>query len=167
MPSCSRSSALWLAGRSVGEHCLPHGNARAFAELFMKDERDSTRDPRRQAADGGVGAGPISWRSWMYQDREERIRARAYEIWEREGRQEGSHEAHWQQAERELQEDSGEGQQEDDSAATPTAGASGLASGLQPSGSAPSAGPGAGAGSVGTGGGSTADSPSGAPRKKS
>ena len=47
----------------------------------------------------------------MDQDREERVRARAYEIWEREGRQEGSHEAHWQQAERELQEESGERQQ--------------------------------------------------------
>ncbi len=37
----------------------------------------------------------------MEQGREERVRARAYEIWEREGRTEGSHEAHWQQAERE------------------------------------------------------------------
>ena len=39
----------------------------------------------------------------MEQGREERVRARAYEIWEREGRTEGSHEAHWQQAERELE----------------------------------------------------------------
>ncbi len=54
----------------------------------------------------------------MDQDREERIRARAYEIWEREGRQEGSHLAHWEQAEQELRdEEAGEGQQGDDSTA--------------------------------------------------
>jgi hypothetical protein len=32
----------------------------------------------------------------------EKIRQRAYEIWDREGRQEGRAEEHWQQAEREL-----------------------------------------------------------------
>ena len=48
----------------------------------------------------------------MDQDREERIRARAYAIWEREGRQEGSHEAHWQQAETELRDEEGEERQE-------------------------------------------------------
>ena len=58
----------------------------------------------------------------MDQDSEERIRARAYEIWEREGRQDGGHEAHWQQAEKELrEEESGERQQEEDGAATPNA----------------------------------------------
>jgi hypothetical protein len=41
----------------------------------------------------------------MEQDREEQIRQRAYRIWEREGRSEGSHEAHWQQAERELEDE--------------------------------------------------------------
>jgi hypothetical protein len=63
----------------------------------------------------------------MDQDREERVRARAYEIWEREGRQDGGHEAHWQQAEKELrEEESGErqqeeGQKEEEGAATPNA----------------------------------------------
>jgi hypothetical protein len=33
---------------------------------------------------------------------EEKIRARAHEIWERAGRPEGQHLAHWQQAEAEL-----------------------------------------------------------------
>jgi hypothetical protein len=42
-------------------------------------------------------------------DREERIRERAYQIWEREGREEGSHGAHWQRAERELDEEEQEG----------------------------------------------------------
>ena len=38
----------------------------------------------------------------MDQDREQRIRRRAYQIWEREGQHDGGHEAHWQQAEQEL-----------------------------------------------------------------
>ena len=36
-------------------------------------------------------------------DREERIRQRAHEIWERNGRREGSHEADWDQARREIE----------------------------------------------------------------
>ena len=35
-------------------------------------------------------------------DIEQRIRLRAYEIWEREGRPEDRHQAHWQQAAREI-----------------------------------------------------------------
>jgi hypothetical protein len=35
-------------------------------------------------------------------DLAERIRQRAYEIWEREGRPEGREQAHWEQAEREV-----------------------------------------------------------------
>lgn len=35
-------------------------------------------------------------------DRERRIEARAYEIWEREGRPEGRHVAHWDRAAREI-----------------------------------------------------------------
>jgi hypothetical protein len=45
----------------------------------------------------------------MDRDRDERIRERAHQIWEREGRQEGSHDAHWQRAERELDEEEQEG----------------------------------------------------------
>lgn len=41
----------------------------------------------------------------MDQDRETRIRARAHALWEENGRQDGSHEAHWQQAEREVGEE--------------------------------------------------------------
>lgn len=39
----------------------------------------------------------------MTNDREERIRRRAHEIWEREGRPEGLHEVHWLQARREIE----------------------------------------------------------------
>jgi hypothetical protein len=35
-------------------------------------------------------------------DRERRIEARAYDIWEREGRPEGRHHAHWDRAAREI-----------------------------------------------------------------
>jgi len=40
---------------------------------------------------------------------EERIRARAHQIWEREGRKDGDHDRHWQQAMDELRdEDAGQ-----------------------------------------------------------
>lgn len=35
-------------------------------------------------------------------DRDERIRKRAHEIWENEGKAEGNHERHWQQAASEI-----------------------------------------------------------------
>ena len=41
----------------------------------------------------------------MTTDREQRIREKAYEIWERQGRPEGGHEEHWHQAEREIAEE--------------------------------------------------------------
>jgi hypothetical protein len=40
-------------------------------------------------------------------DRERRIEARAYEIWEREGRPEGRHDAHWNAAAREIDAEDG------------------------------------------------------------
>ncbi|WP_087001668.1 DUF2934 domain-containing protein [Rhizobium sullae] len=42
-------------------------------------------------------------------DREDRIRRRAYEKWEREGRPDGEHERHWQQAEKEIEGEDGIG----------------------------------------------------------
>jgi hypothetical protein len=36
------------------------------------------------------------------QDRERRIRVRAYEIWDAEGRPHGRHEQHWREAEQEI-----------------------------------------------------------------
>jgi hypothetical protein len=38
----------------------------------------------------------------MRSDREERVRQRAYEIWQSEGHGHGRHEDHWHQAEREI-----------------------------------------------------------------
>lgn len=83
-------------------------------------------------------------------EREERIRARAYRIWQKDGEPEGRHEEHWRQAENEDRQETAAG-----GADTARKGG-GLASGLQPGGTAPGDSPGATAGSVGTGGGSTA-----------
>jgi Protein of unknown function (DUF2934) len=38
----------------------------------------------------------------MADDREDRIRERAYRLWEREGRPQGRHETHWHQASQEV-----------------------------------------------------------------
>lgn len=38
----------------------------------------------------------------MNTDREQRIAARAYQLWEEEGRPDGAHERHWEQASREV-----------------------------------------------------------------
>lgn len=45
--------------------------------------------------------------------KEERIRRRAYEIWEREGRPDGEHDRHWHQAEKELEGEGGAGESGD------------------------------------------------------
>ena len=42
-------------------------------------------------------------------DRETRIRERAYAIWERKGHQDGTHEDHWHEAAREIDEEDGKG----------------------------------------------------------
>lgn len=79
------------------------------------------------------------------QDREHRIRERAYEIWERQGKADGDHERHWQEASSEIDSEgsvSSGGHRE-------TASTSGLASGLQPGGTLPGGGPAPGADSMG------------------
>lgn len=101
----------------------------------------------------------------MADDKEDRIRQRAYEIWEREGRPHGRHEDHWHEASRGAPGDVGAAQPKPRKAASPrkkaaaggdTEAPAGLSSGLQPGGTVPGGGPGAGMGSLGTGGGSTA-----------
>ena len=39
----------------------------------------------------------------MADDKQERIRQRAFELWEQAGRPEGGHEQHWHQATREIE----------------------------------------------------------------
>jgi hypothetical protein len=43
----------------------------------------------------------------MSSDKEDRIRTRAYQIWDRQGRTDGQHEEHWAQASRELDSEDG------------------------------------------------------------
>lgn len=47
----------------------------------------------------------------MVEDREEQRRQKAYALWEEEGRPEGRHDAHWQQAD---EDDIGDGAELDD-----------------------------------------------------
>lgn len=103
----------------------------------------------------------------MAENREERVRERAREIWEREGKPDGRQEAHWAQAAEEIDaEGEGGGSSPSGAAEGQPSGGAGLSSGLQPGGSVPSGGPGAGTGSLGTGGASTAGNPTGAPKKR-
>ena len=44
----------------------------------------------------------------MDNEKEDRIRVRAYEIWQRTGRQDGSHIEHWDQATREIEDEDAE-----------------------------------------------------------
>ena len=60
---------------------------------------------------------------------EERIRQRAHEIWEREGRPEGRHEEHWAQAHREIEAEGGSQPEPAAPDASPTDPAPGTASG--------------------------------------
>ncbi len=110
----------------------------------------------------------------MTSDAEEKVRARARQIWEREGRPDGRHEEHWAQAQHEIEnEDAAAGDASAGLKVTPyndpsrsggpvqggpyPAGAGGVASGLQPGGTRPGGGPaGRTGGAMGSAGGSSA-----------
>ena len=126
----------------------------------------------------------------MESDNDEKIRRRAYEIWQSAGSPEGRGEEHWAQAAREIEAEdrriSGTGETAGSAgqggglpkppggatglgggAPSGPAGASGISSGLQPGGARPAGGPAATQGSIGTGGGSTGGRASGsAPERK-
>lgn len=68
----------------------------------------------------------------MGQDRQNRIRARAYELWDQAGRPEGRAQDHWDQAEREMARDPDEQPRTARKAAAPAA------AGRRPSATAPS-----------------------------
>jgi hypothetical protein len=101
----------------------------------------------------------------MTSNRNERIRIRAHEIWEREGRPEGRQAEHWEQAEREIESETGGEQQDGSSGLSAVSESGGLSSTLQPGGTIPGGGPGAGQGSIGTGGGSTRGRASGGAKR--
>ncbi|MGK9171026.1 DUF2934 domain-containing protein [Inquilinus limosus] len=95
---------------------------------------------------------------------EDRIRARAHEIWESEGRPSGRDREHWERALREVQ--AGETSESADIAPPEGTTGAGIASGLAPDGTTPGRGPAAGLGSIGTGGASTASTSSGSIGKR-
>ena len=104
----------------------------------------------------------------MASDSEEKIRARAHQLWEAEGRPHGRDREHWEQAAGELANETGPSSTDrpPSAGAQPVGpaqpgGAGGVASGLQPGGVRPGGGPAATQGAIGTGGGSTAAKPSG------
>lgn len=102
----------------------------------------------------------------MDTDREDRIRARAYEIWESEGKPAGREDEHWERARREVDGASADGQSSGTEPADSTT-SSGLGNSLQPGGTIPGNLPGLSEGSIGTGGGSTADASTGTARRRS
>jgi hypothetical protein len=73
-------------------------------------------------------------------ERDERIRRRAYEIWEKDGKRHGDHERHWHEAADEIDRENSIGS---------TGGESGLASDLQPGQVEPGGEPSHGSGSMG------------------
>jgi hypothetical protein len=73
----------------------------------------------------------------METDRDKRIRARAYEIWERSGRAEGGHEAHWLDAEREIDQQNDRDGAEAGDQSTSGPEAAGLAGGVDAIGTKP------------------------------
>jgi hypothetical protein len=84
--------------------------------------------------------------------RDDLIRDRAQQIWEREGKKDGDHERHWSQAEEEIraEQDGNDGAGDIGSQPGRKAGrAKGNASNLQPGGASPGGGTAAGAGNIG------------------
>ncbi|MBY3088812.1 DUF2934 domain-containing protein [Rhizobium laguerreae] len=77
-------------------------------------------------------------------DRENRIRERAHQIWEREGGGEGNQERHWEQATREIDAENAAAGEGDDG----KTGSTGSASGMQGGGTSPGGGPASGVDSM-------------------
>jgi len=77
--------------------------ARAVATRTRAGTTKTTRDATATAA-AKPAARKSAWQASAPQgiDLQARIRQRAYELWECDGRPEGRDHAHWQQAEREV-----------------------------------------------------------------
>ena len=104
----------------------------------------------------------------MSTERDERIRVRAHELWEREGRPDGKEQDHWLEASRQIEAEESGATNNGKTAASgrgPAQPRGGVSSGLQPGGVTPGGAAGAGQGGIGTGGGSTAGKATGSVRK--
>jgi hypothetical protein len=71
-----------------------------------KTTKVATRTAPRKAGPAPIGGKSAAWTTGAVTrqgiDLQARIRQRAYELWERDGRPEGRDRAHWHQAEREI-----------------------------------------------------------------
>jgi Protein of unknown function (DUF2934) len=71
-----------------------------------KTTKVATRTATRKTAPAAIGGKSAAWTACAVTrhgiDLQARIRQRAYELWERDGRPEGRDHAHWHQAEREI-----------------------------------------------------------------
>lgn len=77
-----------MASRKKQNEDPVEGSRETIERELEKEEHSRTEPPDRTTDDD-----------------EGRIRARAYEIWEREGRPDRGHERHWHQAKKELQDE--------------------------------------------------------------
>lgn len=99
----------------------------------------------------------------MTPDREEKIRQRAYELWEAEGRPDGKQQEHWERAAREIEaEEAGESASKGSDSDS-----SGLPGDLQAGGTMPGSSPDTSEGSFGNGGGAGRRGAGNAKRAKS
>ena len=99
-------------------------------------------------------------------DRQRKIRDRAYAIWEREGRPEGREHQHWEQAQQEIDDEGGD-ERAPLAGETTEAPVPGVGSGSHPAPGETTPGGSSGEGSAGAGGGSTAGKATGSGRKRS
>ncbi len=95
----------------------------------------------------------------MSPEKEERIRLRAHEIWEREGRPGGKEAEHWERASREIESEEAGGNQDQGGRSGTDQGD--VSSHPQPAGTVPGDAAGASPDSIGTSGGNTVGSGSG------
>lgn len=77
---------------------LPTGSPTVGPDLDHGGAGDSLADGEKSHPSDSFTVQPAA------EDREDRIRRRAYDLWEREGRPEGEHERHWHQAARDVDE---------------------------------------------------------------
>jgi hypothetical protein len=67
-----------------------HDHVGGRRDFGMEDNLRDSGDPLQRTVE-------------MHSDQQQRVRTRAYELWEQEGRPEGRDQIHWSQAEQELQ----------------------------------------------------------------
>ena len=70
--------------------------------ISTKSVQKQTPTMKRKSKAANIGSGKPDNRAPVIEDRHERIRRRAYELWEQGGCQHGMDTEHWLQAEKEI-----------------------------------------------------------------